>query len=149
MIYLAGQTKENIQEQIDEESLKRKLNKVRHQGILEKIDNIFEIVKKAIFIFLRLLLLISLSLALIALLFALGWLAYSYIWKQTPTSERVMTIVQYFTGLISLGVGFWGVVLTINSLKKSRSTSENLQIEQFHANSSPSGERATDEKPPN
>ncbi len=117
-------TKNQIQKQQDLIALinlKHETSKIRIKNISESIINVIYVIGK-------ILLLLLLGLSIIGIVVFICWSLWLYYKGNNNTAFIVMTIMQVLTGLISVAVGIWALVLAIRAEYKQSISKERLNI---------------------
>lgn len=120
--------KNNIDKKLEEKQKQIELDKLTHMASKQKIHNCFDSIVDVVCNIGKLLFLIILGVSTIALFCFLVWSMWAYFCGDTKTAPIVMTIMQALSGLVSVFVGFWALVLTIRADKKQNSTERRLNI---------------------
>ena len=119
--------KARLQKQIEIEYKKRELDKL-------KISNFFANISEIVVAILKILGLIAFVLLLLATIaFGVLW-AWLFSHGQIRVADNVMMVLQLFTGVTSVAVGIWALVLTIISRSESRENNSNLNIKMQSSN---------------
>lgn len=109
------------QEKIATEELKHSLSK-------KKIHNFFDSATDIIIGFGKILFLIILGCGTIGIIVFLIWAMYAYFHNQGGVATITMTIMQALSGLVSVIVGVWALILAIQSERKQIATENKLNI---------------------
>lgn len=67
-------------------------------------------------------------LSLIAIALFIVWCIFLYMRGDNIFANIVLTVMQVLTGMVSLGVGIWALILTIKSSRTKTNTHQKLQI---------------------
>lgn len=117
-----------VQTSLEEESQKAQVLKLKHENRQTKIKNVSETIEQLIISLMKLSCFIAFALALIAIFIFVFAAIYFYISKQSVTATIVLTVLQVLTGLVSVVIGIWALVLTIQSNRKNSTTQNKLNI---------------------
>lgn len=121
------QQKQKVQNALKEETLKANMIKIKHENRQIKIKNISETIEQLIVSFMRIFCFFAFVLSLMAIFIAIIASIFLYI-KQDPIATIVLTILQVLTGIVSLVVGIWALVLTIQANRKNSISQNKLNI---------------------
>lgn len=122
-----------IQESLNEETQKTQIINIKHKNRQRKIKNVSETIEQLIFTFMRLSCFFAFAVALIAIFIAIIVSIVLYI-KQNEVAVIALTVLQVLTGIVSLVVGIWALVLTIQANHKNLTTQNNLNMVVSSAN---------------
>ena len=117
-------TKNQIQKQQDLIAL---IN-LKHEASKIRIKNISESITNVIYVIGKILLLLLLGLSIFGIVFFICWSLWLYYKGNNTTAFIVMTIMQVLTGLVSVAVGIWALVLAIRAEYKQSVSKERLNI---------------------
>ena len=94
----------------------RNFDSISH-ALCEYILNIFKVIGFLLFL-----------LSLIAIACFIVWCIFLYMRGDNIFANIVLTVMQVLTGMVSLGVGIWALILTIKSSRTKANTHQKLQI---------------------
>lgn len=117
-----------IQTSLEEEAQKAQVLKLKYENRQMKIKNVSESIEQLIISFMKLACFCAFALALIAIFISIIAVIYLYIFKQSEAATIVLTVLQVLTGVVSLVIGIWALVLTIQSNRKNSTTQNKLNI---------------------
>lgn len=98
-----------------------------------KIKNVSETIEQLIVGFMRVFCFLAFALALISVFVAIVASIVLYI-NKNEAATVALTVLQVLTGIVSLIVGIWALVLTIQANHKNLTTQNNLNIVESSAN---------------
>ena len=117
-----------VQASLNEETQKKEYIKAKHENRQMKIKNISETIEQLLVSFMRLSCFCAFTMALIAIFIAIIVSLALYILKQNEMATVFLTVLQVLTGIVSLVIGIWALVLTIQTNHKNPMMPNKLNI---------------------
>lgn len=131
----------NITQKINEETEKEKLQAIQQKNRENKLAS----VEKNIWHVFRIIGIIAVGIILVVTFLLLVWCIVLYCQGDNIIANIVVTVIQLITGILSLAVGVWALILTIQSNRNAEEIrSRNMSINTSYASLNPAGIREND-----
>jgi len=116
------------QQKIELQKLKYEQQKLKHEQFKNRIANAGETIEQFFISLGRIICYFAFVLMLLFIFLFIGWCIYLYIRGDNTFANIVLTALQVLTGAVSLVVGVWALVLTIQSNRRASRVSDKLNI---------------------
>lgn len=116
------------QQRIELQKLKYEQQKLKHEQFKNRIVNAGETIEQFFISLGRIICYFAFVLMLLFIFLFIGWCIYLYIRGDNTFANIVLTALQVLTGVVSLVVGVWALVLTIQSNRRASKVSDKLNI---------------------
>lgn len=116
------------QQKIELQKLKYEQQKIKHEQFKNRIANAGETIEQFFISLGRIICYFAFVLMLLFIFLFIGWCIYLYIRGDNTFANIVLTALQVLTGVVSLVVGVWALVLTIQSNRRASRVSDKLNI---------------------
>lgn len=120
--------KKSAKELLEEQEAKIQADQLKHLASKRKIHNVFDSITDVLYGIGKILFLLILGGLIAGLLIFFGWAMWAYASGNNTVANVTMTIMQALSGLVSVVVGIWALVLTIKANKKQNVTESRLNI---------------------
>ncbi len=120
--------KKSAKELLEEQEAEIQADQLKHLASKRKIHNIFDSITDVLYGIGKILFLLILGCLIAGLLVFLVWAMWAYGCGNSDVANITMTIMQALSGLVSVFVGIWALVLTIKANKKQNVTEGRLNI---------------------
>jgi len=131
----------DIKQKINEETVKEQLLEIRQKNR----ENNLKAVEKTIYQIFRIAGIIAFGIVLVVTFLLVIWCIVLYCQGNNTIATIVVTVIQLVTGILSLAVGVWALILTIQSNRDTAQIhSRNMNINTSYAKITTAGIREND-----